>query len=147
MMGHVTNTTNSLRTLPFRRWDNPLDTDMGPTAVDAADRTTPHHRPITPNATVLQKSMTTTAMVSRTHQTRGNPESIARQDHPGRVEDVCRANQLSISLVSLFGSLSHCPSLYSTSVTVSYVSEFLMTILYFARRRPSRERPRLLYSS
>ena len=66
---------------------------MGPTTVDMANRIMPHHEPITLNVTVLQTSMTVTVMVSRTHQARGNPESITRQDRPGRVEDVFRAKE------------------------------------------------------
>jgi hypothetical protein len=146
MMGHVTDTTNSLSTLPIR-YGNPLDTDMGPTTVDMASRITPRHKPITPKATILfQTSMTTTTVVVRARLTKGNPESTTPQKHPRRIEGVLRANQPSILLVSHFGSRSRCSPLYSVSAAASRVNGLLMTVLCFVHRRPSRKRSRVLHS-
>ena len=120
---------------------------MGPTTVDMVSRIIPRHKPITPKGTVLlPTSITATTVVAPARPTKGNPENTIPQNHPRRMEDVLRASQPSISLVSHFGSRSRHPPLYSAFVTPFCVNGLLMMVLCFVHLRPSRRCPRVIRS-
>ena len=113
---HVTDTTSSPSTLLLRRKGNPPGTPTAPTTVDMANHTTPRHKAIILKVMVLLRTgVTATTAVVRARLAKGNPGSIAPQDHPRRKEDAPRVNHPSILLVSHPESRSRSalPTLYS----------------------------------